>query len=55
MHVLLCLLRHHEVDDVVDVLDVETSGSDGGGDQNGMNAWVGDNDTLNIGGNTNLF
>ena len=40
MDVLVNLLGHLEVDDVSDVVDVESSGSDRGGDQDGMFAWT---------------
>ena len=43
MDVLLNLLGHLEVDDVSDVVDVEPSGSDGRGDQDGMFPWTGEN------------
>ena len=37
--VLLNLLRHLEVDDMSDVVDVETSSSDRGSDQDRMLTW----------------
>ena len=40
MDVLVNLLGHLEVDDVPDVVDVESSGSDRGGDQDGMFPWT---------------
>ena len=45
--ILLNLLRHLEVDDVSDVVDVEPSGCDGRGDQNGMLSWIRENTGLN--------
>ena len=38
--VLLNLLGHLEVDDVPDVVDVESAGSDRRGDQDGMFPWT---------------
>ena len=46
MDVLVNLLWHLEVDDVSDIVDVEPSGSDRGGDQDGMFAWTRENSEM---------
>ena len=43
MDVLLNFLGHLEVDDMSDVVYVETPGSDRRGDQDGMFPWTGEN------------